>query len=152
MVSVQEVPKRADRNPNTTFYLWTIKHDQVRAGVMMPPPCIFSGHCSLSLSPPVHFPSPSIVPYEVRSRKYPHKSMTMTCAGLVPVAPCVGCRDTATRRCGSIEPRCVPFRVRGPLLFNNSAIELTGSGNGEFGMARLVFSAQIRGYEVCTGL
>lgn len=29
MVSVQEVPKRADRNPNTTFYLWTIKHDQV---------------------------------------------------------------------------------------------------------------------------
>ncbi|CAN0240144.1 unnamed protein product, partial [Laminaria digitata] len=29
MVSVQEVPKRADRNPNTTFYLWNIKHDQV---------------------------------------------------------------------------------------------------------------------------
>lgn len=29
MVSVQEVPKRADRNPNATFYLWTIKHDQV---------------------------------------------------------------------------------------------------------------------------
>lgn len=29
LVSVQEVPKRADFNPNTTFYLWTIKHDQV---------------------------------------------------------------------------------------------------------------------------
>ncbi|CAN0128135.1 unnamed protein product [Ascophyllum nodosum] len=29
MVSMQEVPKRADRNPNATFFLWTIKHDQV---------------------------------------------------------------------------------------------------------------------------
>ncbi|CAM9806513.1 unnamed protein product [Scytosiphon promiscuus] len=34
MVSVQEVPKRADRNPNTTFYLWTIKHDQVAQVVL----------------------------------------------------------------------------------------------------------------------
>lgn len=36
MVSVQEVPKRADRNPNTTFYLWTIKHDQVRERALPP--------------------------------------------------------------------------------------------------------------------
>ncbi|CAM9391906.1 unnamed protein product [Sphacelaria rigidula] len=34
MVSVQEVPRRADRNPNTTYYLWTIKHDQVSQVVM----------------------------------------------------------------------------------------------------------------------
>ncbi|CAM9695274.1 unnamed protein product [Choristocarpus tenellus] len=29
MVSIQEVPKRGDRNPSTTFYLWTVRHDQV---------------------------------------------------------------------------------------------------------------------------
>ncbi|CAM9690149.1 unnamed protein product [Pylaiella littoralis] len=34
MVSVQEVPKRADHNPSTTFYLWTIKHDQVAQVVL----------------------------------------------------------------------------------------------------------------------
>ncbi|CAM9233123.1 unnamed protein product [Discosporangium mesarthrocarpum] len=29
LVAMQEVPKRADRNPSTTFYLWTVRHDQV---------------------------------------------------------------------------------------------------------------------------
>lgn len=27
---MQEVPKRSDHNPNSTHYLWTIKHDEVR--------------------------------------------------------------------------------------------------------------------------
>ena len=29
LVTFQEVPKRADHNPGTTYYLWTIKIDQV---------------------------------------------------------------------------------------------------------------------------
>jgi len=30
LVTFQEVPKRADHNPGNTYYLWTIKVDQVR--------------------------------------------------------------------------------------------------------------------------